>query len=286
MSAPTASSDALAPGLPTKPEVWLVAAVLAAAVALCIPTLTLLSRIWERFEYYGHGYAIPLVALYLIWRDRAHIVQALQVGTPPLIGPLVVLAVAGAQFAAILGDAAFLAGVGLTVVLAAVAYGLAGRPLLRSVALPLAFLVLMVPPPRFLTYQILLRLKLFVTDVSVGILQTFGTTVAADGNEILLPGAELFVADACSGLTSIVTLLPLAAIVAYFLSHGVWRRVVVMASVVPLAVCANILRVVGTVSAVSIWGVDAAQGVLHESFGLWTYLIGTLALLGVARVLR
>jgi exosortase len=263
-----------------------VAAVLGAAVALCVPSLTLLSRIWERFEYYGHGYAIPLVALYLIWRDRAHIAQAFRTGTPPLLGPLVVIAAAGAQFAAILGDAGFLAGAGLPLVLGAIAFGLGGRALLRSIALPLAFLLLMVPPPRFLTYQILFRLKLFVTDVSVGILQTFGTTVAADGNEILLPGAELFVADACSGLTSIVTLLPLAAIVAYFLSHGVWRRALVMASVVPLAVGANILRVVGTVSAVSFWGVDAAQGFLHESFGIWTYLIGTLALLALARVLR
>jgi exosortase/archaeosortase family protein len=96
----------------------------------------------------------------------------------------------------------------------------------------------------------------------------------------------LYVADACSGLTSIVTLLPLACIVAYFLSHGVWRRVVVVASVVPLALAANIFRVIVTVQLVSSQGVEFAQGLLHESFGVATYVLGTLAVIGVARILR
>ncbi len=87
-------------------------------------------------------------------------------------------------------------------------------------------------------------------------------------------------------LTSLITLLPLAVIVAYFMSHGIWRRVAIVASVVPLALAANILRVVATVKLVSIWGVEAAQGSLHESFGLATSILGTLAVVAVARRLR
>jgi exosortase/archaeosortase family protein len=94
------------------------------------------------------------------------------------------------------------------------------------------------------------------------------------------------VADACSGLTSIVTLMPLACIVAYFLSHGVWRRVLVVASVVPLTFVANVFRVIVTVRMVSSHGPEFAQGVLHETFGLATYVIGTLAVIGVARITR
>ncbi len=108
----------------------------------------------------------------------------------------------------------------------------------------------------------------------------------AEGNQILVPGYTLFVADACSGLKSIVTLVPIACIVAVFLSKGVWRRAAVIASVVPLAMGANIVRVVVTVQLVSYLGTDVAQGWLHDSFGVATYVAGTLALLGVARILR
>ena len=94
--------------------------------------------------------------------------------------------------------------------------------------------------------------------------------------------------EALTDLTprEIVTLLPLACIVAYFLSHGVWRRAVVVASVVPLALAANIFRVIVTVQLVSSQGVEFAQGLLHESFGVATYVLGTLAVIGVARILR
>ena len=158
--------------------------------------------------------------------------------------------------------------------------------LLSPLALPLGFLLLMVPPPPSFTYDVLFRLKLAVTQASVGILQLAGQTIASDGNQILLPGTTLFVADACSGLNSIVSLLPLACIVAYFLSHGVWRRAIVVASVVPLAVGANLVRVIVTVTLVDSRGAEYAQGLLHEAFGLTTFVLGTLALLGLARVLR
>jgi exosortase len=257
-----------------------------ATTALCVPGLMLLSFIWQRSTFYGHGFAIPVVAAYLVWSNRDDIAAAWERGTPPLAGSVVALGAAAFLSAAIFGDAGFLAGLGVPLVLGTAAYGIRGLPMLRASAVPLAFLVLMVPPPRFLTYQILFRLKVFVTDLAIGLLQSLGATVAAEGNVILLPGHELFVADACSGLTSIITLLPLSAIVAYFLSHGVWRRVVVIGSVVPLAIAANVLRVTVTVLLVSDYGIEMAQGLLHEGFGLWTYLVGTIALIGVAKVLR
>ena len=127
---------------------------------------------------------------------------------------------------------------------------------------------------------------MIVTHAAVALLQAAGQTIVAEGNQILVPGHTLFIADACTGLTSIVTMLPLACIIAYFASRGVWRRAVVVASVVPLAMAANILRVVFTVKMVSAVGESAAQGSLHETFGVATCALGTLAVIGVARLLR
>ena len=125
-----------------------------------------------------------------------------------------------------------------------------------------------------------------MTDMAVWILQTGGAPVLGEGNRILVPGHTLFVSDACSGLTSIVTLLPVACILAYFMTRGIWRRALVVASVVPLTMAANVIRVVVTVQLVSVIGAEAAQGILHQSFGIATYALGTAALVGVARLLR
>ena len=267
-------------------EVLLAGSVLAISFGLCIPALRLHSTMLTRSEFYGHAYAIPAVAAYLVFQKRTQIRGALHALRPPRLGPLVVFGVGMLEVLMVMGDVGFGAALGIPVVLGAAAYAIGGMPLLRPLGLPLMFLVFMVPPPHFLRYQLLFGLKLAVTQAAVSLLQFGGQTVAAEGNQILVPGHTLFVADACSGFTSIVTLLPLACIVAYFLSRGVWRRLLVVASVVPLAVGANVIRVIGTVLLVSSIGMKAAEGLLHESFGIATYVLGTLFLLGVARVLR
>ena len=259
---------------------------LAVAAAICAPALASMPTVWRSVEFYGHGYAIPAVSVYLLWANRERISSAWRDLSPPRLGFLAAFCAAALEVVMIVGDVGFGAQLGIPLVLGAAVYAVGGLSLLRPVLLPLAFLVLMVPPPRFLTYQLLFTLKLFVTDVSVSLLQYAGQTVAAAGNQILIPGHTLFVADACSGLTSIVTLLPLSCIIAYFLSHGAWRRAVIVASVIPLGVGGNLLRVMVTVHMVSTRGIEFSQGLLHESFGLTTYILGTLTLLGVARLLR
>lgn len=265
---------------------WLVRVVFFIAVALCLPALGSLSYLWEMSEFYGHAYAIPVVAVYLAYQKRQKLKVALRNSSPPATGPLVAFGAATFLTLALMGDAGFAVGVGIPLVLGATAFAIGSLALLRPLILPLVFLALMVPPPRFLTYEILFRLKLFVTQTAVGLMHAAGVTVVAEGNRILVPGQALFVADACSGLTSIVTLLPLSCIIAYFLSHGVWRRALVVLSVVPLALAANIFRVIVTVQLVDSMGIEFAQGILHETFGLATYVIGTLAVIAVARILR
>jgi exosortase len=267
-------------------ERLLVAAPVALAMLLSIPAIIGLSGLLQRNQFYAHAYALPVVAAYLAWGNRRQIRRALRDLQPPRFGALVVLATGVFEIAMFIGSVRFAEGIGIALLLGAVAYGIGGVRLLKPFLLPLAFLVLMIPPPGFLRNALLVRLKLMVTDIAVSLFQAAGVTIAAEGNRILVPGHTLFVADACSGLTSIVTMMPLACIVAYFASHGVWRRLVIVGSIFPLAIGANIFRVAVTVAMVSTWGIEAAQGVLHESFGMLTYALGTLALIGTAKVLR
>lgn len=253
---------------------------------LCIPAVLSLALILRTSEFYGHAFLIPVTSAYLAWSSRERIREALRGFEPPLLGPWIAFAAGAFMACALVGDVRFLSGLGIPLVLAATTYGVGGRRLLKTMALPLVFLMAAVPPPGFLRDELLIRLKLFVTQAAVSLLQGWGFAVSGEGNRILIPGHTLFVADGCSGLTSIVTLFPFACVIAYFLSHGIWRRAVIVASLVPLAMGANILRVVLTVTMVSAWGIEVAQGVLHSSFGVATYLAGNLALIGLARLLR
>jgi exosortase len=257
-----------------------------AALSLCLPAIRALSYLFGRIEFYAHGYLVPLVVAYLLFQSRAQIAASLRELRPPAYGAPLVLVAGVFETLAFVGDMGFAAGLGIPLVFAATAYAVGGARLLQPLALPLVFIALIVPPPRSLLYQILFRLKLLVTETAVAILHAWQVPVLAEGNRLLVPGHTLFVADACSGLTSIVTMLPIACIAAYFLSHGFWRRAVVVASVLPLAIAANVARVVVIVLLVPRLGVQVAQGWLHESFGIATYVFGTLALVGVARLLR
>jgi exosortase len=259
---------------------------LVAAALLAAPALALMARIWKRSEYLGHGYLIPLVTAVLLLQEREAIAAAYQRGKAPALGWMATTAASLFVAASVIGDAMFLAGVGVPLLLLATLYAIGGRELAARTAVPIGFLLLMVPPPGALVTRLLVELKLVVTAIALRTLQSFGVPVAATGNQIHVPGHTLFVADACSGLTSIVTLIPLACVVAYFVSHGIWRRAMIVAAVVPLAMLANIVRVSITVLLVESRGIEFAQGMLHESFGVITYVGGTLALLGVARVLR
>ena len=256
------------------------------AAALCVPALLALSNEWRVLQFYGHAYLIPATAAYLAWGHRGEIGKALRALEPPRHGPWIVFGAAAFEACMVIGDVRFLSGLGIPLLLAATAYGVGGRRLLQLLALPLLFLAAMVPPPGFAIRVLLVRLKLFVTEIAASLLQSWDFLVYAEGNRVSVPGHTLFVADACSGLTSIITLFPFALVIAYFMSHGIWRRALIVASVVPLAVGANILRVIVTVALVSSWGIEYAQGVLHSSFGVVTYALGNLVLIGVARLLR
>lgn len=246
----------------------------------------MLAYVWSRPDYLGYGYLVPASALVLLWVRRGEVARAVRNGAPPAGGALWVLGAALVEAFGLLADVGSLAGLGIPLVLLCTAYAVAGRSLASALALPVGFLAFMVPPPAFAIGPLLDGLKAVVTEVSVFLLQAAGLLVASEGNQILVPGHVLFVADACSGLTSIVTLLPLSVVIATFFLSGTLRRISLVASVVPLAVLGNIVRVTVTVILVSRFGLEYAEGNLHETFGVLTFALGAVALLAVARLLR
>ena len=259
------------------------------ALALLVvfaPGLMNLSEVWSSRDYYTHGYLVPLVSL---WAAAGIVPRRRDLAIEPDPRGLLGIAVAGLLYAAGLGVGWVpLQGLGLVGAVAALVWLRCGAAWLSALSFPLGYLAFMVPLPDAWITPVIVSLQLFVSEVGVGLLRISGYAIYRDGNVLELPGGEsLFVAEACSGITSVITLLPIAIVLAYFTDRALRRRVLLVLSVIPVALAGNLVRVLATVLAAERWGTDVATtGSLHESVGVVTYVVGCAVLLGIGTMLR
>lgn len=251
-----------------------------------IPGLRLLSDVWSQVDYASHGYLVPFVAL---WAATAHREALAKLPKAPLAGGLLLLGgvVLGYGLLLGLGNAT---GVGLALVatVAATVLALRGPDWVRTLRFPLGYLLFLVPLPLAWVTPLIVQLQVWVSTFAVRILQLAGVAIFREGNVLTLPGdTSLFVAEACSGITSLITLIPIGVFIAYFTEAVPWRRLVLVAAVLPIALAGNLLRVLLTVVLAIEVGVDfATEGPLHEWAGVGTYVLGCLCLLAVGEALR
>jgi len=261
---------------------WLLAGALALAF---LPALIALIGVWTSVDYYSHGFLVPLVAYWAAARSRARFAILENRDRRAVVAAIAVVLLYAMGLAA---GSVSLQGLALVAAVASCAFYLGGSRGLRVLAFPLAFLVFMVPlPPAWLT-PVIVELQLMVSAAAVELLGWFGSAVARTGNVIQLPaGDTLFVAEACSGITSLVTLTPLAIVLAYFTENTLARRLTIVFAVVPAAMLGNLLRVIVTVLAAERYGAEAATGNwLHESAGLFTFALACFALIGLGALMR
>ncbi|HEY8492388.1 MAG TPA: exosortase/archaeosortase family protein [Myxococcota bacterium] len=257
---------------------------LAFALALALvfaPGLAALANAWSSLDYQSHGFLVPIVSL-LAARQLA------RRGPTPRRDGRGALLVAASLLLYGLGFAAgsvTVQGLALCGAVAGAVWYLRGPAWLRRLAFPLGYLLFLVPLPPTFVAALVVPLLAIVTAGSVAVLGALGAGVAREGNVIVLPGGEaLFVAEACSGLTSLVTLIPIAVLIAWLAPLAAVRRLALVAVVVPVALGANLLRVVATVLGARAFGVEAVTTEpAHSLLGLSVYVVGCLLLLAAAR---
>jgi exosortase len=154
-----------------------------------------------------------------------------------------------------------------------------GYNYIRTLALPLAFLLFMVPLPALVLNAIAFPLQLLASQMAVGILHGIGVPALREGNVIALPNITLEVVEACSGLRSLVSLGALSVLLAALTLRGTVPRLVLIASSLPIAVITNSVRVSGTGVLAYRFGAQLAEGFLH-SFSGWVVFVIALVLLG------
>ena len=301
---------------------------LAIAVALAFLYFTVLVKLgrdWWIDENYSHGLLIPFVICYILWQERKTLQEA---DTHPSIwlGAIGVALSLLALWAGTAGAELFVQRVSLVVMLASVVVYFWGLRLLRSVAVPLSLLVLAIPIPQIVFNQIAFPLQLFASRCAVAAMSLFDIPVLRQGNVIeLMPlGAsepkKLAVVEACSGIRSLMTLVTLAVVYAYFTrprneggggddhetkpkelrtrhprsqqnvvgflsSFTLWRSLILVIAAVPIAILTNALRVSGTGVLAHYYGTRVADGFFHTFSGWVIYVVAAVLLFATGWVL-
>lgn len=234
---------------------------------------------WYEDANYSHGFVVPLIAGYFAYEKRQQLGELL---VEPWWPGLVLLSLGILQLViGFLGTEFFTMRSSLVVTLAGMTLFLFGKKLFRLMLLPLAYLLFMVPLPYIIYDMIAFPLKLFVTRVSIASLKLMGVVVLREGNIIMLPFTTLEVADACSGIRSLISLLALAVAYAFVLNMSQIRRSLLVLAAIPIAISANALRVVGTGLLAQYWGAQAAEGFFHEFAGMAVFVVAMALLIGL-----
>jgi exosortase len=263
---------------------WQIVALVALLLWLYGSTLLHLVAQWWRDPNFSHGFFVPLFSAFVIWQTRGQMsrlpVRPLWSGLGFLAFALVMLIIGQ------MGAELFLARFSLLIALAGLIVLFLGWSYLRWLAFPLAFLVLMIPIPAIIFNQITFPLQLLASRVSSIVLPILGVPVLREGNVIILPAMALEVAEACSGIRSLMSLVTLAIIYAYLLERKMLMRIVLAVASIPIAVAANSIRIIGTGLLVQYWDPDKAEGYFHASWGWLIFVISLFMLYLLHRILR
>lgn len=236
---------------------------------------------WYTFPDFSHGFLIPFFALFLLWDKRQELRNTPI--APSWAGSWLVLLGLFELLLGVLGADLFLQRTSFVLLLAGVIWTLMGRTMLGRLKFVLFVLLLAIPFPTILYNRITFPLQILASTCASNLLQLVGVPVLRDGNIIQLPAMPLEVAEACSGIRSLMSLFTVAVIYGYFLEQKNWRRWVLALSAVPIAVAANVARIFGTGLCVQYWDPDKAMGFFHEFQG-WLMFLVSLACLYLVHI--
>jgi exosortase len=261
-----------------------IAALLCAVVWLYWDVVPSLVRQWASDGDYSHGFFVVPLSAFFAWERRDALRRA--TARPSALGLVLLAGSLACYIAGLFGSELFLTRVSLIGVVAGLLLFIAGTEHVRILAFPLLFLLLMVPLPEILFSRITFPLQMVASQLGEVAIAASGIPVLREGNILNLPGRALEVAEACSGIRSLITLLMLAIVLGYFTERRTFVRVAIVIAAVPIAVLANAIRVAGT-GLVSYWvSPAAAEGFFHSFSGWIVFVVAFVGLLAFQRLVH
>ena len=287
-------------------KLWKPFLIAAAILFLYFNVLTKLASDWATDENYSHGLLVPFVIAFIIWSDFETLGKVRK-NPSVFFGGAVVLFALLILLAGTLGAELFLQRFSFVLMLAGVVIYFFGARILRFLFVPFALLLLAVPIPQIIFNKIAFPLQIWASQLAVWGIRLFEVASVRKGNviEILPVGSTQIVAlevvEACSGIRSLMTLVTLALVLAYFTrtremraeenwfdllkSYDFLRGVLLMLSAVPIAILTNAARVTATGVLTYKYGKQAAEGFTHDISGWLVYVTAFVLLLAANFIL-
>lgn len=244
----------------------------------CIPTLlSIANQSWST-EAGVHGPLVLATAIWLIWRRWPEVIQEAVPGKLSIAIPVLLLASGLYAFSRAFGFL-FVEVSALLLGLLAVFYAFVGHRLLMKLWFPIFYLGFVIPLPGWFVDSLTQPLKFFVSQAVTGLLSAVGYPIVREGVVLYIAQYQLLVEDACAGLNSIISLTAIGLFYIYLLYNASWRyALLLLLFVIPVAIVANIIRVIGLVLITYYLGDAAAQGYLHNFAGIVTFVSALLTI--------
>ena len=252
-------------------------------VAVYYQVLGKLVTDWWQIPDFSHGFLVPLFVAYLVWEKR-RVLLGTKIA-PAWSGIAVIALGLVVLLLGVYGSELFLSRVSLLILLAGLVLCFGGWQLLQELRFALLVLLLAIPLPAIIYNQITFPLQILASKLASGLLPLFGVPVLREGNVIELPLMNLEVAEACSGIRSLMSLFTLSVFYGYFMEKSVWRRTLLVLASIPIAIAANAVRILGTGLCVQYWDPDKALGFFHEFSGWVIFLVSLACLYLVQRAM-
>lgn len=280
MATLAAPQPALDRGLPA--ERW---ALILGLAALIGPTMVQVAEQFWSKEAGVHGPIVLATGIWLLIRQRQALLDLQERGNPLIawggFALMLPVYIFGRAFDYLSIEVAALLGILLSVF-----YNYFGYRACKHVWFPIFYLGFLVPPPGWLIDVLTAGLKTFVSWAATHVIDLMGYPVARIGVTLYVAQFQLLVEDACSGMNSIVSLTSVSLFYIYLLHSTSWRYALFLTLwILPIAILANVIRVMLLVLITYHLGNEAAQGFLHNTAGMVMFVIALLGIFAVDRML-
>lgn len=246
-------------------------------VALFAPIFPKLIRDWLDHSDNSHGFIVPIMAGYLAWQRKGKLLSATI--NSSISGGIFLSLTLAVYVLSYAGGIAFVSRVALVLSLFGLVWCSYGKDITKIFTFPILFLLFMIPVPYSLMSEVSLPLQLIATRLAAYLINLCSIPVYREGNMLYFVGTQLEVAEACSGIRSIMSLTMLAFVFASMLPAGWEKKAILIASAVPVAILANIIRITGTGILAHFYGDKVARGFLHEFSGIIVFAFGFVVML-------
>ena len=235
---------------------------------------------WLNNSYYSHGFLVPFISGFFLWRRREAFARDSR--EPSNLGLLVVGASLVGFLVAQVWQAYHVSAVAFIVLLGGLALYSLGEKATRRIAFPLAFLFFMIPLP-FIN-RLSPALESFTATISTAVVSFLGIPAVNQGSQIQLPGSSFVVGAACSGLNSVVALATLVVVFVYILEGSYRAKAILLAMAVPIALVANLVRVSALLVIAHLFGAEVGMRYFHDYSSPVLFLLAFVLLILVGRL--